>query len=79
MSRNPALPASRIKLTAHFCHLLSYSVFRAFQGALSSGIGTLAYIILSDLVPLTERGKYQAIIDIIVSPHVSDARALYVR
>ena len=54
-------------LTTCSCHLPPYSVFRAFQGALSSGIGTLAYIILSDLVPLTERGKYQAIIDIIVS------------
>ncbi|KAG9376880.1 Major facilitator superfamily domain general substrate transporter [Pyrenophora tritici-repentis] len=42
-------------------------VFRAFMGVGGGGLMTMAQLIISDIVPLRERGKYQGILGAVVA------------
>jgi MFS family permease len=46
--------------------MIQLIVFRAIQGMGGGGVLTLAMIIISDVVSLKERGKYQGITGVVV-------------
>lgn len=47
--------------------MLQLTVFRAFTGIGGGGLMTVAQLIVSDVVPLRERGKYQGILGAVVA------------
>ncbi|PFH61102.1 hypothetical protein XA68_18256 [Ophiocordyceps unilateralis] len=47
--------------------VLQLTVFRAFTGVGGGGLMTVAQLIVSDVVPLRERGKYQGILGAVVA------------
>lgn len=43
------------------------SIFRGFQGVFGGGLLTMVMIIMSDVVSLKDRGKYQGIIEGVIA------------